>query len=298
MAGVVGHGSPRLCPVPGAQQLELLRRLNLAAVECPAQRRPRPRAHSTRRPGARRARGRTRPGRPAPGRARASRLRRGPGRPAAISAHELLRVASVLLADDLVALGADPVATSWPRPWRRRVRLVGDPLVSAATRRTCWGGVVPRAGRGRSSWRSAAPRRAARPHLDPALLRDRRDAVGRVAAVLARARPAARPRRPRRVRTPLGRAPALRPGRHRPRPAAPPGRGTRCPPVRVPGADQAELARRVAAVVGLRVARHERPGLMRTLQQRIPDSGVAPVGVPARRARVGGAVGGPHDPRP
>ena len=51
--------------------------------------------------------------------------------------------------------------------------------------------------------------------------------------------------------------------------------------MRVPGADQAELARRVAAVVGLRVERHERPGLMRTLQQRIPDSGVAPVGVPA-----------------
>ena len=54
------------------------------------------------------------------------------------------------------------------------------------------------------------------------------------------------------------------------------------PTVRVPGADQAELARRVAAVVGLRVAAHDRPALMRTLQQRIPDSGGAPVGVPAR----------------
>ena len=80
-------------------------------------------------------------------------------------------------------------------------------------------------------------------------------------------------------RRPLG------PGRHRPRPAGP--RGSAYGPcrrlsARVPGADQAELARRVAAVVGLRVPAAERPALMRTLQRRIPDSGVAPVGVPDR----------------
>ena len=50
--------------------------------------------------------------------------------------------------------------------------------------------------------------------------------------------------------------------------------------MRLPGADQAELARRVAAVVGLKVPAVERPALMRTLQRRIPDSGVAPVAVP------------------
>jgi hypothetical protein len=54
------------------------------------------------------------------------------------------------------------------------------------------------------------------------------------------------------------------------------------PQVRVPGADQAELARRVAAVVGLKVSADRRPALMRTLQRRIPDTGAAPVGVPAR----------------
>jgi hypothetical protein len=52
------------------------------------------------------------------------------------------------------------------------------------------------------------------------------------------------------------------------------------PAVRTPGADQAELARRVAAVVGLRAPAAQRPALMRTLQRRIPDTGVAPVAVP------------------
>ena len=69
------------------------------------------------------------------------------------------------------------------------------------------------------------------------------------------------------------------------------------PSVRVPGADQAELARRMAAVVGLRVPAHERPGLMRTLQQRIPDSGVAPVAVPPRHRRRRAAVAAPRGPR-
>ena len=55
----------------------------------------------------------------------------------------------------------------------------------------------------------------------------------------------------------------------------------RLPPVQVPGADQAELARRISAVVGIRVPVAERPALMRTLQTRMPDSGVAPVVVPA-----------------
>jgi hypothetical protein len=54
------------------------------------------------------------------------------------------------------------------------------------------------------------------------------------------------------------------------------------PQVRVPGADQAEVARRVAAVVGLKVPADQRPALMRTLQRRIPDTGTAPVVVPAR----------------
>jgi hypothetical protein len=54
----------------------------------------------------------------------------------------------------------------------------------------------------------------------------------------------------------------------------------RLPTVVVPGADQAELARRVAAVVGLRVPAHERPGLMRTLRARMPRTTTPAAAVP------------------
>ena len=215
-------------PLPGAQQLELLRRLNLASG-------------SSARPRGGHDRDRTRLAdrvlaTPAAGRGKADLpllglphhgFGAGPVDPSTIGPHELLRVASVLLADDLVALGADPVATSLGAavaatlPAGRRSRRDRRAARAPGRARPSRGWAAPLRRRGR-----APARRAARPHLDPALLRDRRDAVGRVAAVLARARPAARPRRPRRVRTPLARAPALRPGRHRPRPAAPPGRRT------------------------------------------------------------------------
>ena len=182
-------------------------------------------------------------------------------------------------------------ATSWARPWRRRFRLVGDPLVAAATREHLLARGRPEGGPrpfvvavGRPldellahTWTQRCFETGATPWAEWLRFWRERDQLPARADLVG-------------VRTPLGRAPALRPGRHRPRPAAPPGRRTAaCPPVRVPGADQAELARRIAAVVGLRVAGHERPALMRTLQQRIPDSGVAPVGVPAARARVGRA---------
>jgi hypothetical protein len=54
------------------------------------------------------------------------------------------------------------------------------------------------------------------------------------------------------------------------------------PQVRVPGADEAELARRVAAVLGIKVPAADRPALMRTLRRRMPGSGAAPVVVPLR----------------
>ena len=134
--------------LPGAQQLELLRRINLArAVECAAPWRRRPRAHSTRRPGARRTRRRSRQGRPAAGRRRRPPASaRGPSTPPTVGAHELLRVASALLADDLVALGPDPVRRGVPRPWRRRFRLVGDPVVATAAREHLLGRGRPEGG--------------------------------------------------------------------------------------------------------------------------------------------------------
>lgn len=53
------------------------------------------------------------------------------------------------------------------------------------------------------------------------------------------------------------------------------------PDVAVPGADQAELARRVAAVVGLLVPADQRPALMRTFGDRLPATSTPPVAVPA-----------------
>ncbi len=203
--------------------------------------------------------------------------------PADLSAHELLRVASVLLADDLVALGADPVRTSWPRPWRRRVRLVGDPVTVGALR-------VDLLSRGRPeggprpfvvavgapldellarTWTQRCFETGTKPWSEWLRFWRERDQLPARADLLASVQ-RWHPRRPLvRVVTDLDRLPRQVGVRH-------------LSPVRVPGADQAELARRVAAVVGLRVPAADRPELMRTLQRRIPDSGVAPIGVPAR----------------
>ena len=267
-------GTPTARPLPGAQQLELLRRLNLD-----------PRGPVTPELADRVLAA------PAAGRGKADLPlvglpHRGFGAaavdPETISAHELLRVASVLLADDLVALGADPVATSWPRPWRRRVRLVGDPLVAAATRRHLLGIGRPEGGPrpfvvaiGRPldellahTWTQRCFETGATPWAEWLRFWRERDQLPDRADLVAS------------VRRWGGRRPFVRVVTDAD--LLPRQVGVRfLPPVRVPGADQAELARRVAAVVGLRVERHERPGLMRTLQQRIPDSGVAPVGVPA-----------------
>lgn len=269
-------------PLPGAQQLELLRRLNLALASS-AQ--PRGDHHRERTRLAERvlvapAAGRGQPDLPLVGLAHRG-FGAAPVDPSTISAHELLRVASVLLADDLVALGADPVATSWPRPWRRRVRLVGDPLVAAATRRHLLGLGRPEGGPrpfvvaiGRPldellahTWTQRCFETGATPWAEWLRFWRERDQLPARADLLES------------VSRWGGRRPFVRVVTD---PELLPRQvGVRSlPPVRVPGSDQAELARRVAAVVGLRVERHERPGLMRTLQQRIHDSGVAPVGVP------------------
>lgn len=265
-------------PLPGAQQLELLRRINLAG-------------------GA----GATVPDRvladrvlaaPAAGRGKADLPLVGaaapgfgarPVDPAGISAHELLRVASVLLADDLVALGADPVRTSWVRPWRRRFRLVGDPLVVGALRQDLLARGRPEGGPRpflvavgaplddllARTWTQRCFETGAMPWAEWLRFWRERDQVPARADLPASVQ-RWHARRPFvRVVTDLERLPRQV--------------GVRSlPQVRVPGADQAELARRVAAVVGLKVPAADRPGLMRTLQRRIPDTGLAPVVVPAR----------------
>lgn len=275
---------PSAGPLPGAQQLELLRRINLASES-----RARPRGGHD---GVRTRLADRVLAAPAAGRGKADlplvgldtpRFGPQPVDPAGLSAHELLRVASVLLADDLVALGPDPVPTSWPRPWRRRFRLVGEPVTVAALRADLLSHGRPEGGRRPIVVAVGAP-------LDVLLARtwtqrcfetgtrswsewmrfwrDRDQLPARADLLACVERTGAR--RPHvRVVTDPDRLPRLVGVRH-------------LPQVRVPGADQAELARRVAAVVGLRVPAAERPGLMRTLQQRIPDTGVAPIALPAR----------------
>lgn len=278
-----GEGSLDEAParaLPGAQQLELLRRINLALASSPRSRGAC--AGLADRVLAASAAGRGKADLPLVG-LPASSFGPRPVDPAAVSAHELLRVASVLLADDLVALGPDPVRTSWARPWRRRFRLVGDPVVTTATREHLLGLGRPEGGPRpfvvavgaplddllARTWTQRCFEHGSRPWEDwLRFWRERDQLPARVDLLDSVHR--WRGRRPLvRVVTDLELLPRQVGVR-------------RLPDVRVPGADQAELARRVAAVVGLRVPVADRPALMRTLQRRIPDSGVAPVGVPDR----------------
>ena len=105
--------------VPGAQQLELLRRLNQAGTPSPQLRE--------------RVLGASAPGRGQPdlellGAATESRFGPRPVDPGTLPDFELLRVASSVLAEDVVARGLpDPPRPGRPRPWRRSYRLHGDP---------------------------------------------------------------------------------------------------------------------------------------------------------------------------
>lgn len=269
--------------LPGAQQLELLRRINLA-VESSG--RPRGdddhlRARLADRVLAAPAAGRGKADLPLVG-AASTGFGAQPVDPAGVGARELLRVASTLLADDLVALGPDRVRRSVPRPWRRRFRLVGDPVVTTAAREHLLGRGRPEGGprpfvvavggpldellvhtwtqrcfeHGSRPWGDWLRFWRERDQLPPRV--DLDDSVRRWGG-----------RRPHvRIVTDLDQLPAHVGVR-------------RLPEVRVPGADQAELARRISAVVGIRVPVDQRPALMRTLQRRMPDTGVAPVVVPA-----------------
>ena len=262
--------------LPGAQQLELLRRINLARGAAGADPGLADRVLATT------AAGRGKADLPLVG-LPTTGFGPAPVDPATVGAHELLRVASVLVADDLVALGADPVPTSWARPWRRRFRLVGDPVLATGLREHLRGLGRPEGGPRphvvalgapldellARTWTQRCFEHGSKPWSEwLRFWRERDQLPARVD--LADSVRRWHPRRPLvRVVTDHDRLP---------RELGVPS----LPPVPVPGADQAELARRVAAVVGLRVPAAERPSLMRTLQRRIPDSGVAPVGVPGR----------------
>ncbi len=275
-------------PLPGAQQLELLRLINLARESGAGTRGGHDQTHTRLADRVLAA--------PAAGRGRADLPLVGldvpafgprPVDPAGLGAPELLRVASVLLAGDLVALGPDPVAgswpRSWPRPWRRRFRLVGDPVTVGALRADLLSRGRPEGGPGTRvvalggpldellarTWTQRCFETGAKPWSEWLRFwreRDQLPARADLFASLQRSHPR---RSSVRVVTDVDQLPRQLGVR-------------RLPHVSVPGSDQTELARRVAAVVGLKVPAADRPGLMRTFQQRIPHTGVAPVAVPAR----------------
>ncbi|WP_210503294.1 hypothetical protein [Nocardioides xinjiangensis] len=279
-----GGSAASVRALPGAQQLELLRRLNLAVASGAGRSGARGRDHArlADRVLTASAAGRGKADLPLLG-LPASSFGPRPVDPAGVSAHELLRVASAVLADDLVELGADPVRRTWAKPWRRRFRLVGDPLVTTAAREHLLGRGRPEGGPRpfvvavgapldvllAHTWTQRCFEHGSRPWEDWLRFWRQRDQLP-ARVDLGDSVRRWNGRRPFvRVVTDLDQLPRHLGVRH-------------LPEVRVPGADQAELARRIAAVVGLRAPASERPALMRTLQRRIPDSGVAPVGVPAR----------------
>jgi hypothetical protein len=240
----------------GAQQLELLRRLNEVGH-------PGPRL--VERVLAASAPGRGRPDLELAGAVARPRFGPPPVDPADLPDDELLRVAANLLAEDVVAAGPAPETTpGWVRPWRTRYRLLGDPALAdpwraelvargrppgdrAATvlvlgtdlgrmladvwEHRCFGD----GGAGWRRWLDALARRDALPPRAD-LLRIAETWSGRRGRVVVVLDPAAVPR-----------LVGVR------RLAPPPG------PV---AADAADLARRVAAVLGLLVPPHERHALL------------------------------------
>ncbi|MEZ5094400.1 hypothetical protein [Nocardioides sp.] len=112
--------------LPGAQQLELLRRLNETG---------RPSARLVDRVLEASAAGRGSPDLELVGAATESAFGPRPVDPARLPTGELLRVATALLAEDLAGVepGAPPTART--RPWRRGVRVVGDPAAAQVAQR-------------------------------------------------------------------------------------------------------------------------------------------------------------------
>jgi hypothetical protein len=114
-----GTADPSGAVVPGAQQLELLRRINEAHTPTP---------HLVDRVLAASAPGRGQPDLELLGAVEETPFGPRPVDPANLPLGELLRVAAGLLAEDVVGRGLPrPAKQGRPRPWRRSYRLHGDP---------------------------------------------------------------------------------------------------------------------------------------------------------------------------
>jgi hypothetical protein len=139
-----GAAPARGVHLPGAQQLELLRRLNAHAADA-GLRLP---AGLAARTLVADAAGRGQPDRPLRG---AGERRWGPRPvdPAQQPAHELLRVATTLVAEDLVALGVDDGRPVRRVRWGRAHLVVGDPVAVSGVRAALARRGRPVLGRGR-----------------------------------------------------------------------------------------------------------------------------------------------------
>lgn len=276
-----GAGEPNGPYLPGAQQLELLRRINLTG---------RPTTELVERVLTASAPGRGRPDLQLVGVADDSRFGPRPVDPGDLPAAELTRVATSLIAEDLVAAGPPPPRpAARPRPWRRQYRLVGDPWLTDPVRAELVRRGRPPGGRRATvlvvgadlgtllvhAWTTRAFDEGGRSWPEWLAGAASNDRVPPRAHLVAAARTwSARVGR-RRVEIVLDRErlPALL-GVRRALPAAP-----------VYSADAVELARRVSAPLGLLVLPERRAELLRgTLGPWLADAPGRPLGIPAEHA--------------
>lgn len=267
--------------LPGAQQLELLRRLNEAGAPTPEL--------------VERALTASAPGRGTPdlelaGAVPESRFGPRPVDPGRLPDAELIRVAAGLVADDVVAAGLPARrSATFVRPWRDRYRLVGDPWLADPVRAELIRRGRPPGGRGAmvyvvgadlatmlvDAWTTRSFGGGAPPWrewLDPYT---RRRHVPQRADLARAAAPWAERLGPDRVQIVLDRSVLPRfLGVRRPLPARP-----------TPAADAVDLARRVGAVLGLLVLPDLRAQLLtETLLPRLHPAAGSPLGVPHEHA--------------
>ena len=198
--------------------------------------------------------------------------------PVTLPADELVRVATSVLAEDVVRTGLPRESRGLPRPWARHHRVAGDPVLATAAR----GALGPRRlGRGRmvvigapldqmlaDVWTRRCFERGSGAWLEWLRFWQQRGQL------------------PPRVDLPaVAERHAPRPGEWssswtRPRCRAPSAYDA-CPRPTAPVRDAAELARRIATVVGVLVPPDERAALMsRTVWPRMPVTSMPPVSVP------------------